>query len=121
MKLLATLVSVILIGCATTTPPVPKIEYTGASLRFSKEYSIQQLSVGSSVFTIAAPSGEKILVNLYEPDGKLGITLYDGPGAVLAMSLALKFEKYDYTLKSGKNKLVLFGESGMAEYSLIIR
>jgi len=118
MKKISILFLSLFIGCATTKPPIPLTEYQGEQLNISKDYSIHQVGGGSTIFTIAAPDSEKILVNLYEPNGKLGITLYKGNGAILAISLAKTFDKYDYQLKPGLNKIIVFGEKGKAVFNL---
>ena len=122
MNKVVLILSIILISaCATVKPPATKIEYNGPPLQYSTDYSISQLSPSSTIFTIGSSYEENILVNLYEPEGKLGITLYKGTGGVMALSLAMVLDKFDYQLKLGQNKIVLFGEKGKAELNLTVQ
>ena len=120
MKMILLIFFAFLVGCSSSMPP-PLTEYQGKQLNFSQEYSIDQLGGGSSIFTIKAPKEEKILLNLYEPDEKLGITLYEGNGGVFMLSLAMTLDKYSYDLKAGTNKIVLYGEEGKAEFDLTVQ
>jgi hypothetical protein len=117
------LISALLVlgGCATTKPPAPRIEYQGQPLHFHEDYSISQVGGGSSVFTIGSPSEERILINLYGSDGQLEFTLYEGEGGVMALSLAMKLDKYGYELKKGQHKMVLFGKNGKAEFNITVQ
>jgi hypothetical protein len=105
-------------GCATTKLPIPKIEYVGPQLPVTSVYSIKLLGEGSTIFTIESPDSEKILVNLYDPEGLLYVTLYQGRGGVMALSLAMIGDKYGFDLKPGVNKIVLYGEKGKFEFFL---
>jgi tetratricopeptide (TPR) repeat protein len=98
--------------------PIPKVEYSGPPLDLHKEYSISQLGGGSTIFTIGSPYDETILFNLYDSDGQLELTLYQGKGGIMALSLAMTLHKYGYVLPKGKHKLVLYGKDGKAEQSL---
>ncbi|MCH8557641.1 MAG: hypothetical protein LAT84_07465 [Balneolia bacterium] len=68
------------------------------------------------MISISAPNDEEIAVYLYEPDGSLGLTLYEGSGGIMVFSLAMVANDQNYTFQSGPNTIILIGPQGRAEY-----
>jgi len=111
----------LLASCAATKPAIPKYDYLGPDLPLIKAYSIEQVHAGATMFLASSPEEDTVLLNLYEPDGKLGITLYHGQGGILVFSLAILAETYGYEFKPGQNKMFLFGTKGKAEFDLQVQ
>lgn len=108
---------VLTFGCASSgsVEPVPP----QANLpEISEAYSIGQAT--STMISISAPNDEEITVYLYEPDGSLGLTLYEGSGGIMVFSLVMVANDQNYTLRSGPNTIVLIGPQGRAEYVVSI-
>ena len=100
---------------------IPRVEYSGKPLPIDTAYSITRMGGGSTIYLLWAPSEEQVLVNLYDSSGQLEITVHQGKGEGVLLSLAMTLKKFDYKFLKGVHKLVLFGKRGRAECEVLLK
>lgn len=120
MKIFISLtVVLILAGCNTAILPIQKVEYSGRPTDNTNDYAIRAINLNPRIYVIVSPETDSVLFNLYEPDGQLGITLYQGIGGTTSISFESYLADYGYKLKKGVNNLILYGKNGRTNKPLI--